>query len=119
MTSHSLLNAFRSNKPAFGVWVTLPGTFHARTVAFASPHLSWVTIDCEHGLVPLVPDVAGIVSVIESVRRQPGDPPISTLVRIPATGVSNSSSWQIKYALDAGARGVVLPLVRSSLFNIL
>jgi hypothetical protein len=111
MASHSLLRAFESNTPAFGVWVTLPGTFHARTVALASPHLSWITIDCEHGLIPLIPDAAATVSAVENVRKSPGDVPISTLVRIPATGVSNSSSWQIKYALDAGARGVVVPLV--------
>jgi len=111
MKSHSLLTAFESKTPAFGAWITLPGTFLARTVALASPHLSWIVVDCEHGLVPLIPDVAEIVSATENVRRQPGNIPISTLVRIPATGVSNSSSWQIKHALDAGARGVVVPLV--------
>lgn len=111
MKSHSLLSAFESKTPAFGAWVTLPGTFHARTVALASPHLSWITVDCEHGLVPLVPDVAEIVSAVESARKCSTDIPISTLVRIPATGVSNSSSWQIKHALDAGARGVLVPLV--------
>jgi 4-hydroxy-2-oxoheptanedioate aldolase len=114
MASHSLLRAFESNTPAFGVWVTLPGTFHARTVALASPHLSWITIDCEHGLIPLIPDAAATVSAVENVRKSPGDVPISTLVRIPATGVSNSSSWQIKYALDAGARGVVVPLISTA-----
>jgi len=111
MNSHSLLNAFKSKTPAFGAWVTLPGIFHARAMALASPHLSWIVVDCEHGLVPLVPNVAEIISATENVRRQPGDIPISTLVRISATGVSNSSSWQIKHALDAGARGVVVPLV--------
>jgi 4-hydroxy-2-oxoheptanedioate aldolase len=111
MKSHSLLNAFKSNTSAFGAWVTLPGTFLARSVALASPHLSWIVIDCEHGLVPLIPDVAEIIAVTNNIRKQPGDLPLSTLVRIPATGVSNSSSWQIKHALDAGARGVVIPLV--------
>jgi len=114
MKSHTFLRALESKTPAFGAWVTLPGTFHARSVALASPHLSWITIDCEHGLIPLVPDVAEIVLAIESARKKPGDIPISTLVRIPATGVSNSSSWQIKHALDAGARGVLVPLVSTA-----
>ncbi|EED85839.1 predicted protein [Postia placenta Mad-698-R] len=37
----------------------------------------------------------------------------SVLVRIPATGpcADGSASWQIKYVLDAGARGVLVPLV--------
>jgi 4-hydroxy-2-oxoheptanedioate aldolase len=106
-----MLKAFASNGPAFGAWITLPGTFHARSVALASPHLSWIVLDCEHGLVPLVPDVAEIIAVTANITKQPGDIPLTTLVRIPATGVSNSSSWQIKHALDAGARGVVVPLV--------
>jgi len=113
--SHSLLTALRSTtrKPAFGAWLTLPGTFHARTVAQAGiPHLSWIVVDCEHGLIPLVPGAAECVNAIESVKT--GGEPLSTIVRIPATGVTASSSWQIKHALDAGARGVLVPLVSTA-----
>ncbi|RDB17434.1 2-keto-3-deoxy-L-rhamnonate aldolase [Hypsizygus marmoreus] len=108
MATHTLLNAFKANKTAFGVWLTTGGIFHARTVAQASPHLSWVLIDCEHGLVPLVPGAAECVAAIHGAVPNGGP---SALVRIPATGVSSSTSWQIKYALDAGARGVLVPMV--------
>ena len=111
MSPHSLFHAFSSGAPAFGAWLTLPGTFHARSVASASPHLSWIVVDCEHGLIPLVPAVAEIVSAIEGIKRKAQDIPLSTIVRIPATGVTASTSWQIKHALDAGARGVLVPLV--------
>jgi 4-hydroxy-2-oxoheptanedioate aldolase len=108
MTSHALLNAFKTNKPAFGVWLTSPGFFHARTVAQASPKLSWVMVDCEHGLTSLNPGLSESIAAIHGAR--PADAP-SALVRIPATGVSTSTGWQIKHALDAGARGVLVPMV--------
>ncbi|KIL64774.1 hypothetical protein M378DRAFT_77809 [Amanita muscaria Koide BX008] len=111
MTSHSLLKAFQSGKTAFGAGLTLQGYFHARTVAQSSPHLSWVMIDCEHGLVSLNPGAAESVSgiIASKVNVQGGHP--SALVRIPATGDSDSTSWQIKNALDAGAHGVLVPMV--------
>ncbi|KAJ7162788.1 Pyruvate/Phosphoenolpyruvate kinase-like domain-containing protein [Mycena crocata] len=107
MATHALLKAFTANKPAFGVWLTSPGFFHARTVAQASPMLSWVFVDCEHGLSSHMPVLGETIAAIHSART---DGP-SALVRIPATGVSASTSWQIKHALDAGARGVLVPMV--------
>ncbi|KAF9445148.1 Phosphoenolpyruvate/pyruvate domain-containing protein [Macrolepiota fuliginosa MF-IS2] len=99
MTTHALLQALRANKPAFGAWLTLPGLFHARTLAKSSPHLSWIAID--------FPGAAESVAAIEGAGPSP-------IVRIPATGVSSSTSWQIKNALDAGARGVLVPMVSSA-----
>ena len=108
MASHPLLRAFKANVPAFGAWLALPGTFHARTVARASPHLSWIVIDCEHGLIPLVPGAAESIVAIQGAKSGGGP---SAIVRIPATGISASSSWQIKHALDGGANGILVPLV--------
>jgi 4-hydroxy-2-oxoheptanedioate aldolase len=109
MSAHALLSLLKANKPAFGAWLTASGYFHARTVAQASPHLSWIAIDCEHGLVSLNPGASESVAAIQSLNR-PSCP--SALVRIPATGASTGTSWQIKYALDAGARGVIVPMAR-------
>jgi 4-hydroxy-2-oxoheptanedioate aldolase len=103
--THPLLQVLRSRKPAFGAWLTVPGLFHARSLAKSSPHLSWIVVDCEHGLVPLVPGAAESVAAVEGAG-------VSSIVRIPATGVTGSTSWQIKNALDAGARGVLVPMVR-------
>ncbi|KAJ7917168.1 Pyruvate/Phosphoenolpyruvate kinase-like domain-containing protein [Mycena leptocephala] len=91
----------QSKQTGLGVWLTSPGFFHART-------LSWVLIDCEHGLTSLNPGLSESVAAIHGAR--PADGP-SALVRIPATGVSSSTSWQIKHALDAGARGILVPMV--------
>ncbi|EAU82088.1 HpcH/HpaI aldolase/citrate lyase family protein [Coprinopsis cinerea okayama7 len=126
--SHPLLETFKSthpnSKPSYGVWLTLPGTFNARTIAQASHDLGWILIDCEHGLVPLVPGAAETIAAIKGTRTitnpsSNGSPDSrvsapSTIVRIPATGASDSTSWQIKYALDAGADGVLVPMVSTA-----
>ncbi|KZS88653.1 Phosphoenolpyruvate/pyruvate domain-containing protein [Sistotremastrum niveocremeum HHB9708] len=107
----------RSGKAAFGAWQTLPGIFFSRTLAAASEHLSWICLDCEHGLIPLQGGVAECITAINSVSSgiAPGrkEAP-SVLVRIPATGVSTGTGWQIKIALDAGARGVIVPMVNNA-----
>lgn len=108
--AHPLLRAFLTSKPAFGAWLTLPGALNARVAASASPHLSWVVIDCEHGMTGLHPGASESVSAIAGL----GPDAPSTIVRIPATGAcaEGSAAWQIKYALDQGARGVLVPMVR-------
>ena len=113
MASQALLRLFQAKKPAFGAWLTLPCNFTARTVAQASPHLSWIVIDCEHGLISLVPGAAEAVTAIQGAVPNGGGP--TPIVRIPATGISASTSWQIKHALDSGARGVMVPLVNKRL----
>ncbi|EMD31988.1 hypothetical protein CERSUDRAFT_59320 [Gelatoporia subvermispora B] len=112
MTAHPLLQAFKASKPAFGAWITLPGVFNARTAAASSPHLSWLVIDCEHGMTPLH---GGAGESIQAIAGLGSNAP-TTMVRIPATGASadGSANWQIKYVLDAGARGVVVPMVSNA-----
>ena len=110
--AHPLLHAFRASKPAFGIWLTLPGALNARAAASASPHLSWVVVDCEHGMTALHPGAGESVNAIAGL----GPDAPSTIVRIPATGAcaDGSASWQIKYVLDQGARGVLVPMVSPS-----
>ncbi|KAF8630815.1 hypothetical protein AX15_002714 [Amanita polypyramis BW_CC] len=114
MTEHALLSAFKTSKAAFGAWLTLPGYFHARTVAQSSPYMSWVLIDCEHGLISLNPGVSETVAGIISASPTSNDRIPTAIVRIPATGDSDSTGWQIKYALDAGAQGILVPMVSTA-----
>ncbi|CAL1709313.1 unnamed protein product [Somion occarium] len=112
MASHRLLSAFRSKIPAFGAWITFSGTWAARTVALSSEHISWILIDCEHGLTPLQPGAAETIATVAGLGSQAP----SAIVRIPATGIcaDGSAIWQIKYVLDAGARGVLVPMVETA-----
>ncbi|KAG7087012.1 hypothetical protein E1B28_012990 [Marasmius oreades] len=104
MSANSLIDAFKANKTTFGTFVTNGGFYHARTVVQSSPDLAWIVIDCEHGLTALTPGVADQVAAIQAEG-------VPALVRVPATGVSSGTSWQIKYCLDAGAKGVIVPMV--------
>ncbi|PCH34382.1 Phosphoenolpyruvate/pyruvate domain-containing protein [Wolfiporia cocos MD-104 SS10] len=112
MASQTLIKALRASKPAFGAWITLPGALNARTAAAASPHLSWIAVDCEHGMTSLQPGAGETIQAVSSL----GSSAPSVIVRIPATGAcaESSAAWQIKYALDAGARGVVVPMVSTA-----
>ncbi|ESK86094.1 aldolase citrate lyase family protein [Moniliophthora roreri MCA 2997] len=107
MSANSLLDAFKAKRPAFGTFITSGGFFFARAVAKASPHMEWICIDCEHGLMSLNPGVSELIAAIQATG-------IPAFVRIPATGVSMGTSWQIKYALDAGAKGIVVPMVSTA-----
>lgn len=117
---HALLTSLRASKPALGAWLTFPSVHTARQVALAgrSLGLSWVCVDCEHGLTPLVPGVAETIAAISSLPVSSSDPAgtqnPSVLVRIPAPGLqysSPSTAHQIKQVLDAGAHGIIVPMV--------
>lgn len=84
---------------------------HARHAVLASPACSWVLIDCEHGIIPLTgPGGAG--DCIAGISTSSDNPP-APIVRIPAMGHTTSASWQIGLVLDAGAKGVMIPMVNS------
>lgn len=127
---HTLLRVLRETTPAFGAWLTLPSVHTARQVALAgrTSGLSWVCIDCEHGLTSLVPGVAETIAAVTSLPLSSspssavtddvsGAQNPSVLVRVPAPGLQYSgpsTAHQIKQALDAGAHGVIVPMVANA-----
>lgn len=74
----------------------LPGTNHSR--AMARSNLDWICVDTEHGNID-DSQMHECVAAIASCG-------VSPLVRIAA-----NESWMVKRALDAGAHGVVVPLL--------
>ncbi|KAJ9639272.1 hypothetical protein H2204_003883 [Knufia peltigerae] len=110
---------------SFGAWQMLPGSYLSRTIARAG--FDWVCIDCEHG------NIAGKTSTLpfqfhampvatvtkdetlnvvdnemhESVHAL-ASVNVSPIVRIPA-----NEGWMVKRALDAGAHGIIVPLLTS------
>ena len=84
--------------PAFGAWQMLPGSFVSRLLA--SGGYSWILVDCEHGDI----DDASMREVVRVVA----DVGVSPVVRIPGL-----ESWMVKRALDSGAHGILVPLVRT------
>ncbi|PYI04004.1 Phosphoenolpyruvate/pyruvate domain-containing protein [Aspergillus sclerotiicarbonarius CBS 121057] len=114
----------QENRVALGVWQLLPGSNLARILARAG--YDWVLVDCEHGNI----DDAAMHESVAAIAAYG----VSPIVRVP-----DFQSWMIKRAskhlrvsicepkhpvlrltfmarvgtLDAGAHGVLAPLVRT------
>ncbi|KUI65886.1 4-hydroxy-2-oxo-heptane-1,7-dioate aldolase [Cytospora mali] len=97
--SNRLRTAFMENRgPSYGIWQMLPGANISRALARANP--DWITVDCEHGNI----DDAAMHEAIPAISSCG----VSPVVRIP-----DFQSWMIKRALDAGAHGILVPLIRT------
>ncbi|KAI1811469.1 Pyruvate/Phosphoenolpyruvate kinase-like domain-containing protein [Poronia punctata] len=83
-----------------GVWQTLPGGNVSRVLA-RTPGVDWVLVDCEHGNI----DDAAMHEAVPAIASCG----VSPIVRLP-----DMQGWMIKRALDAGAHGVLIPLLRSA-----
>jgi len=90
---------FARKQPSFGAWCIIPSGFSAQLVAEAG--FDWLCVDTQHGLVGFTE----LREIVQAVRFM--DVPV--LVR-----VSANAGGEIMRALDAGADGVVVPLVNSA-----
>lgn len=83
----------------FGAWCGLSSTFTTELVARAG--FDWICIDTQHGLIGFQ-ELAGMLQ-------------ISTAVGTPAlVRVASHDPAELMHALDAGAEGVVVPMVESA-----
>ncbi|KIV88704.1 hypothetical protein PV10_08362 [Exophiala mesophila] len=98
-TANSLLKALNTGSGlSFGAWQMLPGTYLSRTIARSG--FDWVCIDTEHGNIADA-EMHESVHAVSSVG-------VSPIVRIAA-----NEGWMVKRALDAGAHGIIVPLLYS------
>jgi 4-hydroxy-2-oxoheptanedioate aldolase len=95
----SLERAAAGGEASVGQWLEFPGFTLARTVA--SLGCDWVLIDCEHGNI----DDAAMYHSVAAVSAAGASP----VVRI-----AGSENWMIKRALDAGAHGIMVPMVETA-----
>ena len=98
MRSNTLRETWKSGRAAVNGWLAIPNSFSAETMA----HQGWdsLTIDMQHGVV----DYAALVPMLQAISTTPTMP----LVRVPwlEPGILMKS-------LDAGAYGVICPMVNS------
>src|SRR5215471_12682589 len=87
----------REGRPLIGTLLTTPSREIAEVIQMAG--FDWVFIDMEHGAM----EPSQMQGLLQTLAAGP-----SALVRIPEL----SAAW-FKKALDAGADGVIVPLVRS------
>ncbi len=86
------------SKLSIGTWLTLPNESIAEI--FATAGYDWVVVDLEHSAIS--------INQAENLIRV-----IGLSGCIPYVRLSNHSSTQIKRVLDAGAAGIIAPMVES------
>ncbi|KAM5342076.1 hypothetical protein ACJ41O_015107 [Fusarium nematophilum] len=86
--------------PSMGAWNMIPDHNVARMLA-RTPGVDWVLVDCEHGNI----DDRAMHENVPAVAAAGASP----IVRIPST-----EPWMIKRALDSGAHGILVPLLRTA-----
>ncbi|ODA81984.1 hypothetical protein RJ55_00489 [Drechmeria coniospora] len=96
--SNRLKTAFAQGRQSMGMWQMLPGANISRLLARSG--VDWVMVDCEHGNI----DDGAMHDAIPAIAALG----VSPIVRIP-----DMQSWMVKRALDAGAHGVLVPLLRT------
>jgi 4-hydroxy-2-oxoheptanedioate aldolase len=98
MRPNRVKQLLREGKPALGTFMALGSTLGAEQLAQVG--FDWLVIDQEHGAI----DATLTQSLLQAVSTTETVP----LVRVPW----NSGDW-IKRALDAGAYGLVVPMVNT------
>jgi 4-hydroxy-2-oxoheptanedioate aldolase len=98
MRENRIRNLWREDKAAVNGWLAIPSTFSAETMA----HQGWdsLTIDMQHGVV----DYQMAVDMLTA---------ISTTATMPMVRVPWLDPGIIMKSLDAGAYGVICPMINS------
>jgi len=98
MKKNGLRALWNDNKAGLNGWLSVPNAFTAEVMG--SCGYDSLTIDMQHGLV----DYADMVSMLQSLSATP----VTPMVRVPWLDPAD-----IMKALDAGAMGVVCPMVNT------
>ncbi|HET6443426.1 MAG TPA: aldolase/citrate lyase family protein, partial [candidate division Zixibacteria bacterium] len=95
----TLKHILLSNSLTIGSWITLPHPAIAEIMARAG--FDWLVVDLEHSVVT-IREAGELIRVIELCG-------VSPLVRL-----TSNHPDQIKRVMDAGAHGIVVPMVNAS-----
>ncbi len=98
MRENRLRQIWAEGRPAFGGWLTIPSSFSAELFAHAG--FDWLCIDLQHGLI----DYQVAVTMLQA---------ISTTDTVPIVRVPWNEPGIIMKSLDAGAYGIIIPMVNS------
>lgn len=104
-----LVDTLASDKAAVGIFSSVREFTMARMVGAVS--LDYQIIDMEHGLF----DTETLRQQLVNLRRPDGSFSVTPIVRIPANGREvQANQWMFKQVLDAGAFGVMVPMVNNA-----
>lgn len=99
MRTNQVKDKLKRGEPALGAWLSLPSVPSARIMARLG--FDWLVVDMEHSAHNPVLMADMVATIVDAGTSAP-------IVRVPANGVE----W-FKWALDAGAWGVVVPMVNN------
>ncbi len=98
MRENSVKRAWREGEVTYGAWLSIPSAFSAEVMAHLG--FDWLCIDMQHGVI----DYQTAVTMLQA---------ISTTETIPFARVPWNEPGIIGKILDAGAYGVIIPMVNS------
>ncbi len=99
MRTNQVKEKLKRGEPVLGAWLSLPSVPSARIMARLG--FDWLVVDMEHTAQNPVLMADMVATIADAGTCAP-------IVRIPA----NSVEW-FKWALDAGAWGIVVPMVNT------
>ena len=98
MRENAMRKLWQEDRPALGGWLSIPSAFTAEVMAHQG--LDWLCIDMQHGLI----DYETALAMLQAISTTSTTP----LVRVPW----NDQAIIMKM-LDAGAYGVIVPMVNT------
>jgi len=98
MRENTVKSAWKRGKATVGAWLSIPSAYSAELMAHQG--FDWLTVDMQHGAI----DYADCVAMMTA---------ISTTETIPFVRVPWNDAAIIMKVLDAGAYGVVVPLINT------
>ncbi|TAK67269.1 MAG: aldolase [Dehalococcoidia bacterium] len=98
MRANATKAKWRRGEVTFGAWLSIPSSYSAEIVAHQP--FDWVCIDMQHGVI----DYQVAVTMLQAISTTDATP----IVRVPWNDFS-----AIGRMLDAGAMGVIVPMVNS------
>ncbi len=99
MRENSMLSALRGGRQCVGVWLSLGNAYSAEVLAGLG--FDYACVDLQHGLL----DYTDLTYMLPAISTSPTVP----LVRVPW-----NEPYEIMKVLDAGAYGVIVPLVNTA-----
>ena len=99
MKTNRLLDIFRAGQPAVAGWMSFDSAYAAELVGCSG--FDAVVIDCQHGMA----GHAQMLAMLQALSHTPA---------VPLVRVSQNNLAEINRALDAGAYGIICPLINSA-----
>ncbi|MEM7101195.1 MAG: aldolase/citrate lyase family protein [Pseudomonadota bacterium] len=98
MRENTALAAWRRNEQTIGCWLSLANAYTAEAISKLG--FDWVCVDLQHGMI----DYTDLTAMLPAISNSEATP----IVRVPW-----NEPYEIMKVLDAGAYGVIVPMINN------